>query len=107
MSSEIVVVNEQDFSAFLKEKLGDHYDRALKVFQDYGKSVSWDITNVLLHAVDKQKISEVLDTLEKHFKEIALDRQHPDARGTYKGKTTGLMFMKICNDILELEPIEA
>ncbi len=70
MNSGVPLVSEQDFNGFLKEKLEDHYDRALKVFQDYGESVSWDIANVLFHAVDQQKIGEVLDTLEKHFKEI-------------------------------------
>lgn len=105
MSNKVVIVSEQDFNDLLKEKLGDHYNRALEVFQDYGESVSWDIINVLLHAVNKQKISEVLDILEKHYEELELGRQHPDARGIYKGELTRAMFMRIANEVLELEPV--
>ena len=101
------VIKEDEFEDLLKKKLGDSYDRALKVLQDYGASVSWDIANVLLQAVKKQKANEVLDILENHFEEIGLGSQHPDARGVYKSKITEAMFMKICNEILELKPNES
>ena len=106
MSKKVFVVKEEDFSALLKEKLEDSYNRSLKVLKDYGESVSWDIANVLLGAVDKQKVGEVLDILEKHFEEIDLGRQHPEARGTYKSKATEAMFMRICNEVLGLKPIK-
>ncbi|MCK5413237.1 MAG: hypothetical protein KAI57_02570 [Candidatus Pacebacteria bacterium] len=102
--SKLYVVEENEFENLLKKKLGDSYGRALKVLRDYGASVSWDIANVLLQAVNKQKVSEVLNILENHFKKIDLGSQHPDARGVYKSEITEAMFMKICNEILELKP---
>lgn len=99
-------ISEEQFKQYLENKLGNHYQRALTVFKNYGDKLSWDIVNVLLHAADKQKTSEVLSILEKHW-ETHLQFQHPEIRGTVSGlggNPTQAMFIFICQDILKLQP---
>ena|SRR5579885_1127936 len=76
-------------------------ERARKVFDDYGPLLRWDVTNVLLHAIDKKKVDEVLAILEKHYRE-ELSYQHPEIRGTV-GAKTGAVLVGICRDTLGLE----
>ncbi|MEK7062192.1 MAG: hypothetical protein AAB940_00415 [Patescibacteria group bacterium] len=95
---------EKQFEEFFKLKLGEHYERALIVFTQYGKLLSWDVTNVLLHASDKGKVDDVLTELEEHWKEH-LQFQHPEIRGTVESGLFGLnktrtMFLQICQNIL-------
>jgi len=76
-------------------------ERAKKVFDDYGTLLRWDVANVLLHAIDKKKVAEVLAILEKHYQE-ELAYQHPEIRGTV-GVKTGAVLVGICRDTLGLE----
>lgn len=75
------IITEKVFSEILQEKLGDLYTRAKTVFENFGSILSYDVTNALLHAVDYQKVAEVLAILESHFDEH-LEYQHPKIRGT-------------------------
>lgn len=103
----VTVIDEATFKkAFENEELGDNLERALNVFKNYGVNLSYDVTNVLLHAVDKEKVEEVLDILEKHWID-RLQYQHPMIRGLVKtGKVnpTEIMFEKLCRDTLGLKP---
>ena len=102
------VVTETQFEGLFKEKLGEHYKRALTIFTQYGKLLSWDVANVLLHAVDKGKVEDVLAELEKHW-EKHLQSQHPEIRGTVEDRLLGVnktrtMFLQICQNVLQLQP---
>jgi len=100
------IITEKNFSRLTKEKLGNKYERALLVFNNCGPNLSWDVTNMILHAVSLGKVDQVLSALEKHFQEH-LKFQHPDIRGTTISKSkvnpTGIEFKRICTDILELQ----
>ncbi len=100
-------VYEPQFQNLLQSKLGDAWDRALTVFHNYGEDMSWDVTNVLLHAVDKGKVKDVIGTLEKHY-ESHLQFQHPDIRGTVSDdfgvNPTMAMFFNLCRHTLGLQP---
>ena len=99
-------VTKEKFEQTLKSKLGGFYPRAEKVFDNFGPKLSYDIVNVLLHAADQNKVEEVLALLEKHFEEH-LQFQHPDIRGTVAGSfginETKVMFLDICERVLELQ----
>ena len=78
-------IEEQDFCQLLKLKLTDFWDRGLTVFRNYSPNLSYDVTNVMLHAVDQKKVDEVLCILEEHY-ETHLQFQHPDIRERSKEK---------------------
>ena len=101
-------VTEGFFQNVLKDKLGDSYDRALTAFRNCGENLGWDVTNVLMHAVDKGKVSEVLSIIEGHYTSH-LQYQHPEIRGTVGDRLLGAnptqaMFVKICQETLGLQP---
>jgi len=101
----------------LKEKLNSlcngakMYKRAERIFLSYGERLSFNVANVLMHAVDQgeEKVKEVLDLLKKHF-DKNLAYQHPDVRGTVYNSVgineTQVMFLDICEKTLGLEPME-
>lgn len=99
-------IGQDQFSEILEAKLGDYFNRALTVYKNYGLPLSWDVSNVLLHAVDQNKVEEVLAILEKHW-ESNLKLQHPDIRGgVYNSlgiNETELMFINLCEDTLNLK----
>ena len=102
------VVTETQFEGLFKAKLGEHHKRALTIFTEYGKLLSWDVANVMLHAVDKGKVEDVLVELEKHMEEH-LQFQHPEIRGTVEDRLLGVnktrtMFLQICQNVLQLQP---
>jgi hypothetical protein len=102
MSQEIT---ETLFSELLEDKLGEQYNRALVLFRDSGKLLSFDVVNVLLHASEKNEVENVLTELEKHWEEH-LQYQHPEIRGTIHNSVginqTELMFLNICENVLKL-----
>ena len=70
--------------------------------------MEYDVTNVVLHAVDQGKVEEVLGILEEHC-QSHLRFQHPDIRGTVSDGLLGVnptqaMFLRICQQILKLQP---
>ena len=99
-------VSEKQFQEVLQQYLDISYDRALAVFRNYGNRLSYDVTNVLLHASDKGKVSEVLEILEEHYKNH-LNFQHPRIRGTVADglgiNLTEDMFLRICEKTLGLK----
>jgi len=100
-------MSSEKFMQLFKEKLGDIFSRAEKVYKNYGTNNSFDVMNVLFHAVDKEKVEEVLDILEKHY-EKDLSFQHPDIRGLVQDNLLGVnktknMFLSICVDTLGLK----
>ena len=99
-------VTEIQFEDLLKVKLGEHYERALMLFKQYEKRLSWDVTNVLCHAVDKGKVADVLVEFEKHW-EKHLQFHHPELRGAVEDRLLGVnktrtMFFHVCQNILQL-----
>lgn len=103
----MAAVDEKFFEAALREKLGNSYERALNIFRNYGERLSYDVVNVLLHAVDKGKVEEVLKILEEHWsKDLAY--QHPAVRGTISDafgvNKTKATFLRICLEVLNLGP---
>lgn len=95
------------FSELLKIKLQAEWERASTVFVNCGKNLSYDVTNVLLHAVDQNKVDEVLSLLEEHYQRH-LGFQHPDIRGMV-GDALGInptrrLFNDICVRVLQLTP---
>lgn len=103
-------VTEAQFQGLLQSRLADLYPRALKVFLDYGYLLSFDVTNVLLHASNQrsEKVGQVLQILEEHY-EKHLQFQHPEIRGTVEDRLLGVnktqtLFLRICTDVLGLQP---
>jgi len=101
------VITEAGFELNLKTKLGAHWDKALSIFQNYGASLSWDVTNVFLHACDQSKVDEVLKIMEEHWTRH-LQFQHPDIRGQVRGafgNPTAQTFIRICTETLGLKQV--
>lgn len=103
-------MTEGVFNGVLKEKLGSSYERGLTLFRNCGENLGWDVTNVLMHAVDKGKVPEVFDIIEEHYTSH-LQYQHPEIRGMVNGdfcvNPTQVMFQQICKEILGLQPTAA
>ncbi len=99
-------IKVEDFEKMLKEKLGDLYGHALKIFNNYGSNLAFDVTNVILLASDQGKVEKVFSILEKHYQKY-IQHQHPEIRGHVKHhgiNLTSEMFLAICRNILELKP---
>ncbi len=101
-------LNEQEFQNLLQTKFGNSWDRALTVFRNCGENLSGDVANVLLHAVDRGKVNEVLAILEEHYKDH-LQYQHPGIRGTVGDAILGVnptaqVFIDIYKNTLGLQP---
>ena len=47
---------------------GESWSRALDVFRHYGFNMAFDVTLILLYAVNQQKLDEVLTFLEVHYR---------------------------------------
>jgi len=106
----MATINEKLFEALLKKRLGQFWDRAHAVFHNYGRQMSNEITNILLHALNKEKVDEVLMALEQHF-EKHLQHQHPEARGRVRDNLLGTnptetVFFGIYTETLGLKPTE-
>ena len=105
--SQLQIVSEEQFREVFGTKLGQHLDRAVTVLNNFGPRLSYDVANVMLHAVDKGKEDEVLTILEKHWKEH-LQFQHPEIRGTVESmpgiNQTQQTFLRICEQTLALTP---
>lgn len=107
---EALVVSEESFEELLKPKLEESYVRALDLFNNCGPNISFDVTNVLYLASSqgKEKLDEVLDRLEEHY-EKHLYYQDPEIRGIVRDNLldinpTEVVFLRICTDVLGLEP---
>ncbi len=103
----VVELNEEQFREALQAKLGGEYERALDLFGKCGRHLSFDVTNVLLHAADQGKVDEVLSAIQKHYVKH-LQYQHPDIRGCVANwagvNPTEVVFREICEKTLGLEP---
>ena len=63
------IINKKIFSEIAEKKLTEEqYKRALKMLEVYGPFLSWDITNVVLKSIEKNKTEEILSVLENHHK---------------------------------------
>ena len=99
-------VSEQLFQELLQARLGDHWNRALMTFRDWGPNLSFDVADVLLHASKQEKVPEVLSMLETHAREH-LDYQHPEIRGRVESlgsNPTKRLLLDNCTGILGLKP---
>mgnify|MGYP001579401986 CR=1 FL=1 len=102
-------IDVTQFSELLDKRLGVHFDRARSLFESYGPALSFDVTNVLMHAADQSKGEAVLEALETHWNEH-LQFQHPEIRGQVSGLSgnpTALAFHTICTGMLGLQPSPA
>ena len=100
------VITETVFEELLKGRMSPAFwERALKVFSDYGSSYSFDVTSVLMYAVDQGKEEVVLQELEKHWKED-LSFEHPDLRGVGIRLSTAMLFGHLCATVLGLQPMK-
>ncbi len=101
------IVTEAKFKEAFQDKLVGHFGRALDVFRNYGEAMSVDVTTVLLHAIDKEKVEEVIKELETHWEKV-LQFQHPEIRGRVNDvfgiNQTQATFLHICRDTLGLLP---
>lgn len=106
--SQLMVVNEEQFRELLGARLGQNIDRAICIFINFGPTLSYDVTNIMLHAVDRGKEGEVLAILEEHWEKY-LQFQYP--RGTVESMSgvnvTEQTFLRICQQILALTPTAA
>lgn len=103
-------VTEAQFQDLLQSGIADLYPRALAIFRNYGPLLSFDVTNVLLHASDQgsEKVERILQMLEEHYAKH-LQSQHPEIRGTVEDRLLGVnktqtLFLGICSDVLSLQP---
>jgi hypothetical protein len=100
-------VSKERFCEELQSKLDGEYGRAFDLFTKCGRNLSFDVTNMLLHAADQGKVSEVLDIIEKQY-ETNLQFQHPDIRGRVRNwagmNLTEVAFRKIYEEVLRLKP---
>lgn len=99
-------VTESQFQNILSLKLGTYWDRALKIFSNFGPNLAFDVTNVLLLAADHGKLDDALRILETHY-QSHLQYQHPEIRGTISDLLLGInptqvMFLGIYQDTLGL-----
>lgn len=99
-------ITAEQFEQYVAKKIASQAEagRARRIFSSYGPATAWDVTNVLMHAIDLGKIDEVLAILEKHFDEH-LKFQHPEIRGRVIDgavNPTKVMFRSICADTLRL-----
>jgi len=104
-------VSEEEFETVLRAKLGSFWDRAIDLFRNCGPNLSYDVTNVLLLAVEQEKTDQVLSAIERHY-EKHLKYQHPDIRGLVSNVLIGVnptevMFLDICTGVLGLQPTPA
>jgi hypothetical protein len=104
------IITAEDFDTLMRGKLGESFDRANLVFTNFGRKLSYDVTNVLLYAADQgpNKVDEVLLILEEHW-DNCLSLQHPDLRGSVHDSLgvnkTEVMFIKLCRETLGLTPV--
>lgn len=100
-------VTAERFSEELQPKLDHEYNRAFDLFIKCGRNLSFDVTNVLLHAADQGKVDEVLDIIEEQY-ETNLQFQHPNIRGHVENwagvNLAKETFRKICKEVLRLKP---
>ena len=104
----MAIVTEERFRDGLQTKLGASWERVLVVFRAYGPRLSHDVTNVLLHAIDKEKVDEVLGILDDYY-QGHLKFQHPEIRGTVCDRLLGVnpteaMFLRLYRETLRLLP---
>jgi hypothetical protein len=101
------VFDEKRFREEVGESLGNDLERAVIVLNNFGPRLSADVTNVILHAIDKKMVAEVLALLEEHWEKY-LCYQHPSVRGTVRSwsgiNETKALFLRICQEVLKLEP---
>jgi hypothetical protein len=98
----MIVVTEEQFRRVLRARLGGEWGRALTAFRRYGLAVSYDVTHILLQAVDRKKTAEVLDILEEHCHDV-VQFEYPDVRRIAKllGLQRTTQVFQRCMDAIE------
>lgn len=101
------IVSEEQFREIMGTRLGQHLDRAVTTLEHFGPTLSFDVTNVMLHSIEQGKEDEVLTILEAHWREH-LQYQHPAIRGCLEDglgvSLTKQIFLRICQGTLALTP---
>lgn len=106
VQAEPFKITAEQFEQHVAKKIASQAEagRARRIFSSYGPATAWDVTNVLMHAIDLGKLLEVLAILEKHFDDH-LKFQHPEIKGRVVDgavNPTKVMFRSICTDTLKL-----
>ncbi|MFH1749534.1 MAG: hypothetical protein ABH837_01400 [bacterium] len=95
-----IPISKSYFDYYLKEELGDHYGRGLKIFEGFEKSERFqgDVVLLLLATVTRkpEKIEEVLEILEKHLESYPLHQIHRFLGGAEEARE---MFRQTFQDI--------
>lgn len=102
------MITMKTFESHFGTKLGENYERALNLFKESTTEfLQTNVVNALLHAAGKNKVKEILDIMEKHFRKH-LNFQHPEIRGTVAhivtGNPTERVFLDIYQNVLGLKP---
>ena len=91
------------------DEFKEYWPRVEKLLADCQR-LQFDIANVVLCAMEQgqEKVVNVLDLLEAHYSEH-LNYQHPDIRGCVYDRLLGVnkthvLFIKICTEVLGLQP---
>jgi len=102
------MISEEQFKATIGPTMkGASWDRVVTVFRKCGYNLSEHVTNVLLHALEQDKVGAVLGLLEEHY-EDHLRYQPPYTRGHVfhnEVNLTYVLFNRIYTEILGLKPI--
>jgi cell division FtsZ-interacting protein ZapD len=69
-----ITIDESYFEVTLRTKLGQQYERALAVFQKFGQQKALDVVQILVHAADENRETEILKDLERQMKKTSFDR---------------------------------
>jgi len=93
---------EKDFQRLFEKRLGRFWNRSLRVFQNYGKEFSWDVTNLFYSAVEQGKVQEVLVALEGYWQNCLRYKKHGDVPELF-GNTTKEVLRRISREILGVE----
>lgn len=79
-------VTETLFQELFRAELGEHYDRALAIFHNYGPNLQGALMAVFVHLSERQRVPETLAVLEMHY-EAWLKEQSVSARGLLPNET--------------------
>lgn len=63
------LITEEQFTEMHEATLGDDFPTALDLFQRFGPYLSWHVSNIFCHAVQRNLVAEVIERLEAHWQD--------------------------------------
>ncbi len=68
-------ISADRFVELMRDRLTiSQFSRALYIFNEFGPSLSWDVTKSLMHAAHQKKVDKVLNILELHLERELKDK---------------------------------